>query len=407
MSAGLAPGGRGFVIYLVAQAVSLLGDSFAFIAFPLLVLQTTGSVAQMGGVTAIASISMVVAGVIAGSIVDRTSPRTIIFGCDLFRAVTNLAVSLYWFASPHLWLLYAAVALGSAASALFQVSHTSLVPRLVERERLVAANGLYVATMAIAFMIGPVLAGGIAAAFGPTVAIGINGATFALAAAGVLFVRLRPTRQDQDQYMSITDGPFTGISYVWHHPILRWLLAQTAVTSIFTFGLFDLFIYYLRHDLGQSDARVGVMVGVAATGAIVAAITASPLRSRFGFAACWIGSCIVAGLATATLGITTYVPLLPIIGAALALGISLAVVCSTSLRQEITPEHVIGRATSVFSVVQLLAFGAGAATVTATAAWLGARPVFVAAGVALVCVGTLSIVAPWRSVRAVTERSNS
>lgn len=44
---------RNFGIFWVAQTLSVVGDSFALIALPLLVLHATGSVAQMGLLTAV------------------------------------------------------------------------------------------------------------------------------------------------------------------------------------------------------------------------------------------------------------------------------------------------------------------------------------------------------------------
>lgn len=53
---------RDFGIFWAAQTLSVLGDSFALIALPLLVLQATGSVARMGLLTAVGGAAAVAAG---------------------------------------------------------------------------------------------------------------------------------------------------------------------------------------------------------------------------------------------------------------------------------------------------------------------------------------------------------
>ncbi|GAB3934005.1 hypothetical protein GCM10027614_06210 [Micromonospora vulcania] len=58
---------RNFGTYWAAQSLSALGDAFAYIALPLLVLHATGSVATMGLLTAVAGAASVGAGSSAGS----------------------------------------------------------------------------------------------------------------------------------------------------------------------------------------------------------------------------------------------------------------------------------------------------------------------------------------------------
>ena len=336
LTAGLVPEDRDFTIYWVIQAVSMIGDSFA---------------------------------------ADRV------------------------LAGPQLWLLYTVVALGSGATMVFRVAHTSMITKLVDRERLTTANGLYQAAGGAAFMLGPAAAGVIAAVFGATVAIGLNGVSFVVAAIGVLFVRVRPSRGAPEQDSAATGMNrvhyfSAGISFLRRQLVLRWLLALTAITTMLTYGLVNIFIYYVRHDLGQSETTVGLMLGAAAAGAVVAAVAAGPLRRRFGFAACWIGSYLISGLAIAALGMTTYIPVIPVIAAGFAFGTSLALVCAVSLQQELTPDHLIGRATSIFTMVQLALGAVGAIVLTTTVASFGARPVSVIVGVTIMAVAAFSICTP-------------
>ena len=66
---------RNFGIFWAAQTLSAAGDSFAYIAVPLLVLRATGSVAQMGLLTGVAGAAAVCAGIGAGVLVDRVDPQ--------------------------------------------------------------------------------------------------------------------------------------------------------------------------------------------------------------------------------------------------------------------------------------------------------------------------------------------
>jgi MFS family permease len=188
---------RDFSVFWAAQTLSVVGDSFALIALPLLVLRATGSVAQMGLLTAVAAVASVVAGVFAGVVVDRLDRRMLLVVCDLARTVLYGLVPLAWAFGPHIWLLYVVLPLGEAVGMLFSVTYVTAVRALVPRDRITQANGRLSATAAAAGVIGPVLAGAVAARFGPAVAVGVDAASFAVSAACVSFVRFRGrTRTD-------------------------------------------------------------------------------------------------------------------------------------------------------------------------------------------------------------------
>ena len=55
-----------FRLFLVVQTLSSLGDSFTYVAVPLLVLRATGSVAQMGLITGLTGVVSIITGVFAG-----------------------------------------------------------------------------------------------------------------------------------------------------------------------------------------------------------------------------------------------------------------------------------------------------------------------------------------------------
>jgi len=397
----LVPRNRDFTIYWGSQSVSMVGDSFTLTTFPLLVLQTSGSVTQMGTMVAVGSIAMIVAGLFAGSIVDRTEPRMIIVSCDVVRGVLNLLIPLSWLSGPHIWLLYAVAVVGSAASVLFRVAHTKMITKLVDRAHFLAANGLSQAALGGAYVIGPATAGAIAGTLGLTAAIGLNGASFVLSAIGTLFIRTRAARGAQAGDTAVGNhdvgGFLGGISFLRRHQVLRRLLVLQAIMAMLTYGLINVFIYHLRHDLHQAYGTVGLMLSGAATGAVIAAVAASRLRRRLGFAACWSGSYLVAGLAIAGLGITTDITAMWVIAAGFAFGTTLGLVCTISLQQEMTPRHLLGRTTSIFTTVELAFGAAGVIVLTRTVGSFGARPVAVVVGVALAAVAAASLFAPVRN----------
>ncbi|MFE2148206.1 MFS transporter [Streptomyces sp. NPDC059456] len=179
---------RDFNVFWLGQTLSVLGGSITLLAMPLLVLEATRSVVQMGLITVVTGVTGIATGLFAGHVVDRTDRRRLMIACDLSRALLLGAVPLIWLAGPRIWVLYVLTALATALKTLFDVAYVTAVPELVPAEDLTAANGRLMGTFAVGTLCGPAAAGFIAAGVGADWALGVDGATFLVSAASLRWV---------------------------------------------------------------------------------------------------------------------------------------------------------------------------------------------------------------------------
>jgi MFS family permease len=388
---------RNFSIFWAAQTLSVAGDSFAYIAVPLLVLHATGSVAQMGLLTGAGGAASVGAGVFAGVLADRLDRRTLLICCDLARMVLYGVIPLAWSFGPQVWLLYAVLPACEAIGMVFQVTYVTAVRNLADGERITEANGLLYSTATAAGVIGPLLAGLVSGAFGPTAAIAIDAASFALSAAGACLIRLRgrPTASRASAQRPWQEL-LAGVRFLWRQPVLRSLTAALTAYIFLTYGLTDVLIYYLRHDLGQSYATVGIVLAIAAVGPVGGSMLVARLRRAVGFGACWIGGVALSGIAIACLGVTGSVPVIAALAAAYLGCGAVGGICSMSLRQQVTPDHLLGRVTSAFWTVHFSLGPAGAAVLTWAAGHYGIAPVCAAAGAGCLLIAAAALFTPIR-----------
>ncbi|MFG1670103.1 MFS transporter [Streptomyces sp. Y7] len=388
---------RDFGVFWAAQTLSVLGDSFALIAMPLLVLQATGSIARMGLLTAVGGAASVLAAVFAGAVVDRVDRRRLLIGCDLVRMVLYALVPLVWLSGPRIWLLYVVLPLCEAVGMLFAVGYVTVVRGLVGTERLTEANGRLNATAAAAGVLGPLCAGLVAAWSGPAAAVGVDAASFGVSAACLACVRLRGRPGKAAERAGLWRDLRTGIDFLRGHPVLRSLTALLFVFSFLTLGLNDLVIYHLKHDLGHDDGTVGTVMAVGALGTITGALLVARVRRRAGFGATWTGAVAVCGISFAGLGWAQDVPVVAALAAAFLACVGMAGTCSMSLRQEVTPEPLLGRVTSAFWTLQYAAAPIGAAVLTWAAEHQGTTPVSLVAGACCVLIAGAALFTPIRS----------
>ncbi|MFE5860399.1 MFS transporter [Streptomyces virginiae] len=402
---------KDFTVFWLGQALSVLGGSVSMLALPLLVLHATGSLVQMGLVTVVSSATSIGAGVFAGYVVDRLDRRRLMIVCDLVRAVLFGAVPLvWWVAGPQIWLLYVLTALAAVLRTLFDVAYVTAIPHLVRTQDLTAANGRLMGTFALGSLLGPVVAGFLTAGVGADWALALDGATFLVSAASLVRVRFtaRPDEPDNNKAGSGAGagaGVFremfvVGFRFLWSHPLLRPLTVGLTVLTFVTMGATDLLIYRVRHDLGRDAATLGYVIAVSGAGSVAAALSAGRLRRLLGFGTCWLASVAMIAVGVTVTGVSRSVPVIAALAAVFMFGITLGGICSMTLRQEVTPDHLLGRVTSAFWTVHNASGPVGAAVLTLLAARHGVPAVSLAGGALCLLVLGGALLTPLRGSRA-------
>jgi MFS family permease len=393
---------RNFGIFWGVQALSEVGNAFSLVAVPLLVLHTTGSVAQMGLLTAVVAVGAIGTGLVGGAWADRFDRRRMLMLCDAARLLLYGTVPICWAISPQIWLLFVVMGLASIFEMLFSITYVTVVPNLVDRSQIVEANGRLETTNALAYIAGPALAGLVSGVFGPTAAVSINAASFGISLIGLAVIRLRPTRatdlpvDPHERLHDLRTGFVTGARFLWQTPVLRWLTVLLTVSTFVSLGMTDVFIYHLRHRLGQDETVVGYVLGLAGVGTCIAAAATASLRRSWGFGRCWLGSFALVSAAVLVLGLSDSLSVAAVTICLYSFGMALAGVCSMSLRQQVTPDHLLGRVTSAFWTIHSSLAPLGAALLTALVARVGTRGPLIAVAVVFFAVLVLAFFTPIR-----------
>ena len=172
------------------QIVSEVGDHFNTIAVFSLAMQNTRSGMVVAGVMLSWAIPMIMAGPIAGVLLDRWDRKKIIMTTDLFR---GLVAAMFIFAvmPEKTWLLYPLSALLWFVAPFFTSGRTAILPTIASPEELHTANSLTQTTRYAAVTVGTFLGGVSAAAFGYEAAFLLNAASFLFSALMISRLRIR------------------------------------------------------------------------------------------------------------------------------------------------------------------------------------------------------------------------
>jgi MFS family permease len=172
----------------MGQVVSEIGDYFNNIAVFSLVIQTTGSGLAVSGVMLARAIPAVMAGPVAGVVLDRFDRKRVMIASDLVRAAVALAF-LLTLSGGRSWLLYVLSALLMFASPFFSSGRASILPSIAAPGEVHTANSLTQVTEWSTLTLGTLLAGFSAAKFGYHWAFIFNSFSFLFSALAISRLR--------------------------------------------------------------------------------------------------------------------------------------------------------------------------------------------------------------------------
>jgi len=234
---------RDFRLLFSGATTSMLGDQFALIATPWLVLKLTGDPLALGIVLALEGIPRAIFMLLGGAITDRISPRVIMLISDAVRFVLTALMALVVFTGTvQMWMLYA-FGLGFGLVAGFAIpAGNSIVPMLVEQQDLQAGNSVMMGVGQLVGFIGPTIAGILIGRFsqsplGIGLAFALDAASFAVSAV-TLWVMHGGGKHQADAGTpgkeSVWASILAGVKYLWDDKPLRLMfLVIMAVNFLF------------------------------------------------------------------------------------------------------------------------------------------------------------------------------
>ncbi len=336
-------GNRDFWVVLVGQGVSSFGDAITNTALPILVLALTGSGLAMGVVGVLSTLPDLVLGLPAGAYADRWDRRKMMFTADLGRAgLTALIPISVALGGPTLALILLVTFPLNVLRVLWLAAFTAAVPGLVGRGQIARANAVFEAFFNIGWIVGPALAGFLAATIGPGATIAIDAVTFAVSAGALLLVRrsLRPAARPEATHL-VADIR-EGVAFVARHPTLRAVIAFWTTTSVLYAGLTSGLIFYITIDRDLGSDVVGLVLSAFAVGSLGGSLVAARMAFRAVGPVMLIGS-VVMGLTLVIVALDVPVPVL--VAAAFVAGILNAnvLVSYLTLRTQLSPDALLGR----------------------------------------------------------------
>lgn len=369
---------RDFRLLLGGTATSLLGDQFALIATPWLVLRMTDDPLALGLVLALEGVPRAAFMLVGGALTDRLAPRRVMLIADIVRGALVAAMAAVVLAGAvQMWMLYGFAA-GFGLVAGFAVpAENSIVPNLLRRDDLQTGNAVMMGVAQLAGFVGPTLAGAaIALQSSVTAGVGfayaIDAATFAVSATAFALMRgVRPVHVADDE-IGLASSIRVGIRYIWDDAAMRFVVGILAAVNLFVVGPLLVGIPILAHDrLAASAAAFGVLMGAFALGNLVGLVVAGSTRppSSVAMRVVVLGFLGGNGVVVSSLGVINRLGVDAALLAALGAGNGYLAITLFTWVQGRTPPELLGRTISVVTFAGLGTVSVSQAAAGAVARW--------------------------------------
>ncbi len=343
------PLGRRFGFLFGSTSLSNLSDGILAVGVPLLALTLTTSPVLISMLSAAFTLPWLLVSVYAGVRIDRGDRRRIMLLAMTVRTlvlVTGTVAAVTGMLTMPL-LLGLLVVFGTA-EVFADSSAATLIPAVVPRSRLGAANGRLLGAQQVAnAFLGAPLAGVLLA-----VGAGwVFGVPAALCVGALLCVGLglrgayrAPPRARTSLRLEVREG----MAFLFTHRVMRPLLISSTVSNLVNAGYFAVFVLWVvgpGSAVGLAPERYGLLLAGLAVGAVAGSLVAERLLRHLTEIRLLTGMWLVNAL---LLLVPVLWPSAWVIGAAFVLvGFTNTVgnVINVSLRQRLVPDGLLGRVT--------------------------------------------------------------
>jgi Arabinose efflux permease len=344
---------RLFAFLWSGQTISRLGDSLYRIALSWWVLEKTGSALAMGTINIASMVPMLIFMLFGGVLVDRLPRQWVMFCSDLLRGILVAGVTVL--AALNLltvWEILIVSALFGLVSSFFEPAYIAVFPQINTAENLPSANSLTTISREITGIAGPSLGALIVATGGTPITFGLDALSFFVSAATLLPLLKEklpaPVQPEKTAELNVWADLLSGLKTVLATPWLWVTISVAALANMMEAGALYTSLPFLVKDVWHMDVKaLGLIYSAMSIGAVATALVMGnwkKLRKRGPVA---FFSWFLIGVTILVLGIQKNFFVSLLVAGILGVGSTCFGLIWTNSMQELVPQHLLGRVSSI------------------------------------------------------------
>jgi MFS family permease len=269
---------RNFLYLWQGQVVSQIGTQLFQVIVILSLKHATQSATLVGLFMMAATVPVLVLGPLGGAMADRYSRKSVLVTGDFIRgvALTGLAAALF-LGSHSVAIVIASLFLYSllegSVGAVWQPASISLVPDLVPKEGVSAANSLIQGSFQLCTALGQAIAGVLFRLAGAPLLMLVDAATYFYAAVSDAFIHIPVTAakacEETPKSKSLRMEIVEGLRHIHTRPGMRMIFYTMAFFQLVMVPMLILFPFYVEDFLRAGPQWYGFLLASSGLGTFV------------------------------------------------------------------------------------------------------------------------------------------
>ncbi|MEO8202118.1 MAG: MFS transporter [Gemmatimonadota bacterium] len=344
---------RNFRLFISGQFVSLCGTWIQTVAQGWLVYKLSNSAFQVGLVSTLGSLPVLLFTLYGGAVADRVNKHRWIMLLQFLMIfpVLALAIMVQIGRVTVMSVMIAAVILGILNA--FEVpARQAFVVDMAGKGDLMSAIAINSSIFNLSRIIGPSIAGILISTVGIAACFYANAASFLAVVGGLMLVRI-PAASAEPPPTGRTGRLWEGLRYVWSEPWPRALMIMSGTLSVFGFAFITMLPVFASEALGVAAAGYGGLLSAVGVGASAAALFVAGFGHKLRRERTILIAGMLFGLSLILGAVSQYywlaLALLTLAGTAMVLNN----VLTNTLLQTSAPDELRGRVMGVYSFMIL------------------------------------------------------
>ena len=369
-----------------SSAVSNLADGVFVVALPLIAVRLTDSPMLVAGVSLAGRLPWLVFVLFAGALADRLDRRVTMRNVQLMRVVVvGVMAAMALTDALSLPVLYVAAFVLGIGETLFDTAAQSIMPSIVSKDLLSRANGrLYAVELTMNAFVGPPLGGFLVAISVPLTLAG-SAIGYGVAAVGLALLvgSFKPVREGPRR--SMLRDIREGFEFLWGVRVLRVLAVMVAISNLLNTAYVSVFVLFAvtPGPMELDEVGYGLLITAMAIGGLIGSVMEERVEAVIGRGNVLVVTVVIGGTVT-LIPVVTAQPLVIAAGmVAMGAGFMMWNIVTVSLRQRITPDHLLGRLNATYRLFAWGVMPIGALLGWIVAELLGIRALFLISSVVM------------------------
>lgn len=355
---------KNFILLILGQLTSLLGNYILRLALSMYVLEITGSAAVFASILSLAVLPTILLSPLGGILADRADRRTIMVALDALTGISVLCAAVFLSKNNALTAITILLVILSVLGAFETPTVQACIPTMLTGDAITKGNAVVNQAASLSYLTAPALGGLLYAAWGLKPVMYASVVCFFTTALFECFIKLNAPRAKSGGHLfSVIKQDFSaGMRYMFREQTdIFQMLLFIAISRFFVMGITVVGLPYLvRTALSFNAKYYGTAESALAVATILGSIAAGLLTGKLktgklSFLLSLPGICMIpAGIVFIfpLPAVLTYsVTVLSFCGMQIA--VSIFSIFAVSLIQQKTPDHLLGKIMAATSALTL------------------------------------------------------